>query len=239
MSNSESSVRSRSGQSMLRRFVPLVGAMLAAMAMFGAANASAEPVGLFIAGSKSEEAAKQPKFEAEKYTATIQSTSLSIFEFTTQYGKLKCGEMQLNGSISAATSKLKINQLFWPVPCTYGGFSAPISANGCYFELSVLNAGPPYVGATDLVCPAGKALEFAAAPFGGVRKCTLRILPQTGVEGVSYENTGAGSSRKITVNLNLAGMSYVQVEGTGIGKCTGGEFTNGILTDSNSMFATK
>jgi hypothetical protein len=238
MPSSETSGRLWDRRLTLRRIVPLVGAMLTAVVLAGAASASAEPVGLFIAGAKSEEAAKQPRFEAEKYTATIKSTSLSAFEFTAQWGKLKCGEMQLNSSISSATNKLKINQIFWPVPCSFFGLPAPISANGCYFELSVLNAGPPYVGATDLVCPAGKALEFSASA-SGIHKCTLRILPQTGVEGVSYENTGTGSSRAITVNLNLSGMKYTQVEGTGIAKCTGGEFSNGVLTNSNSMFATK
>src|SRR6476660_5971768 len=126
-----------SGRPMLRRVVPLVGAMLAAAILFAAAasSASAEPVGLFIGGAKSEEAAKQPKFEAEKYSATIASKALTGFQFTANAGKLKCSELQLPGTISAVTSELKFNQFFWP--CTFIGLATTITANGCEFKLHV------------------------------------------------------------------------------------------------------
>lgn len=223
---------------MLRRIVPLVGAMLATVALLGAAasSASAEPVGLFIAGEKSEEVAKQPKFEAEKYTATVKSTALSEFEFVAQTGKLKCSEFAIPGTISAATSSFKTSQFFWP--CKFLGLATTITANGCEFVLHVLNAGPPYVGTTDIVCPAGKAIEFTASS-GGTKVCTLQMLPQTGVEGVSFQNTGAGSSRAITVNFKLTTMKYAQVPGMGIPICTAGEYTNGIFSASDSLSATK
>lgn len=236
MPSSETSARPWNGQLTLRRIVPLAGAMLTAIVLFGAANASAEPVGLFIAGSKSEEAAKQPRFEAEKYTATIKSTALSTFEFTAQGGKLKCSELMLPGSISGATKELAFNQVFWP--CTLFGWSTTIFANGCHLELNVLNAGPPYVGTTDVVCPAGKGIEFVGSG-GGMTKCRLVIPSQNGVEGVSFENTGTGSSRAVTVNFNLTSVKYTQIAGTGLAKCTEGEFSNGIFTVSDSLTASK
>jgi hypothetical protein len=223
---------------LLRRIIPLVGAMLASVALLGAAasDAAAEPVGLFIAGSKSEEVAKQPKFEAEKYTATIASKALSTFAFTAQAGTLKCSELRLPGTISAATSELKFAQFFFG--CNLFGFATEIRANGCELKVHVLNAGPPYVGTTDVLCPAGKGLEFVAVA-AGMTKCTLQITGQTGVVGLSYENTGAGSGRAVTANFNLTGMKYTQIAGTGLGKCTGGEFTNGSFVVSDSLSATK
>jgi hypothetical protein len=227
-----------SGGILLRRILPLAAAMLASVALLGAAasSAAAEPVGLFIAGKKSEEKSKQPKFEAEKYTSTLGTKALTGFEFKAQWGNLQCNEFSLSGAISAATSEIKANQIFWP--CTLAGLPTTILANGCQFELNVLNVGPPYVGTTDVVCPAGKAIEFTAS-IGSVTKCTLQILPQTGVEGVSFENTGTGSARAITVNYNLTAMKYAQVAGTGLGKCTAGEFTNGSFVVSDSLSATK
>jgi hypothetical protein len=238
MPNTNSQFKHRSGGLLLRRTIPFVGAMLASVALLSAAasSAAAEPVGLFITGAKSEEKAKQPKFEAEKYTATLDTQTLTNPEFTAQWGALKCSEFALSGTISAATSELKTPQSFWA--CHFAGIGTTISPNGCEFELNVLNAGPPYVGTTDVVCPEGKALEFVAS-VSGVTKCTLRILPQTGVEGVSFENTGTGSARAVTVNYNLTGMKYAQVTGTGLGKCTAGEFTNGSFVVSDSLFATK
>lgn len=225
------------GRLLLRRIIPLAGAMLASVVMFSAAasSASAEPVGFFIGGAKSEEAAKQPKFEAEKYTATIKSTPLTGFQFTGQAVKLKCSEFALPGSISAATSELKFSQIFWP--CTLAGLATTIQANGCEFKLHVLNAGPPYVGTTDVLCPAGKSIEFNASS-GGTSVCTLKILPQTGVEGVSFENTGAGSARAVTVKFNLTAMKFAQ-QSPVKEFCTTGEYTNGVFTASDSLSATK
>lgn len=221
----------------LRQIVPLLGAMLVCVVLLGAAasNASAEPVGLFIAGAKSEEAAKQPKFEAEKYSATISSKALSSFVFTAEAGKLKCSEFALPGTISGATNQLKFQQIFWP--CTFAGFATTITANGCEFVLHVLNAGPPYVGTTDIVCPAGKKLEFTAWA-SGEKVCTLGLSPQTGVEGVSFENTGAGSARAVNVNFNLTGVKYSQTPGFAP-LCKAGEYTNGTFVVSDSLIATK
>ncbi len=224
-----------SGRLLPRRIIPLVGAMLASVALLAtASSASAEPVGLFISGAKSEEVAKQPKFEAEKYTATVKSTALTGFQFVAQAGTLKCAELAISGTLAAASSELKYQQFFGG--CSFAGLATTIQANGCEFRLHVLNAGPPYAGATDIVCPAGKALQFTAY-FSGKPICTLSLLPQTGVEGVSLENTGAGSARAVTASFNMTTVKYSQ-EGAPL-LCKPGEYTNGAFTVSDSLSATK
>jgi len=222
---------------MLRRVAPLAGAMLASLVLLAtASSASAEPVGFFIAGEKSEEAAKQPKFQAEKYTATITSTALSGFLFTGHSAKVSCSEFSLSGgSIAAATSELQFTQFFWP--CKIIGLVATINAHDCQFKLHVLNSGPPYTGATDIVCPSGKPIEFTASS-GGVPVCTLSILPQTGVEGISFENTGAGSARAITVNMNMSTVKFTQLSKSKE-VCITGEYNDGIFAASDSLSASK
>ncbi len=230
-----------SGGSMLRRVVPLLGLVLATAALLGAtaSSAAAAPVGLFIAGEKSEEKAKQPRFEAEKYTATIASKRVTGFNFVGQTVKLKCTEIQLPGTISAATSELKFTQAF--SQCILAGLPTTIESNGCEFELNVLNVGPPYAGTTDIVCPTEKGIEFTAwlGPIGTEKGCVLSLLPQTGIEGLSFENTGTGTGRAITANFNLTTVKFTQVGVEGFGTCKTGEYTNGTFTTSVSLTASK
>ncbi len=233
---SDSQYGEGSGRLLPRRIIPLLGAMLASVALLAAAasSASAEPVGLFIGGEKSEEVAKQPKFEAEKYPATIKSTGLTGFQFVAQVGKLKCSELSLPGTLSGASSEFQSQQFFWP--CTMLGLVTTIQSNGCEFKLHVLNAGPPYVGSSDILCPAGQKLEFTSWA-SGTKVCTISLLPQTGVEGLSFENTGTGSARAVTATFNQTTVKYSQAGNPKI--CTAGEYTNGALTVSDSLSATK
>lgn len=226
----------RSGRVLSRYIASVAGAALASLALLAtASSASAEPVGLFVGGVKSEEVAKQPKFEAEKYAATVKSTSLSTFEFVTQEGSLKCSSLAFPGTLSAASSEFKSEQFF--SGCSLFGFATTtIQANGCYFKLHTLNAGPPYVGSADLVCSAGQGLKFTAFAFG-TPVCTLKLLPKAGAEGISFENTGSGSSRAITAKFNLSAMPYA-LEGA-IAPCKESEHTDGVFTVSDSLSATK
>lgn len=218
-----------------RHIVPLVGAVLAAAALLGstASSASAAPVGFFIGGEKSEEASKQPKFEAEKYSASISATSLTTFVFTAQAGKYQCSNVEYEGTapLAAASSTLPLWSRF--LQCTFVNLATELRPNGCGWALNTLNAGPPYVGTMDVVCPAGKAWEIAVSSGGF--SCTLSIPAQKGLEGVSYENTGSGSARAVTMSLNLTGVKYSQAGSKFL--CPTGEYTNGTYTGSASFTA--
>jgi hypothetical protein len=237
MSSNNFKARQWSGL-LLRRLVPIVGAMLAIAATLGTVSASAAPVGLFVAGEKSEEVAKQPRLEAEKYTATVSGSSTTIPTFTLQGGVLGCQGLTLKESISAATTSLSAPPVFL-LTCSLFGFPATIGSNGCEFVLHVDNAGPPYAGSFDLKCPAGKEGLVFWGYGAGTLKCTVTILPQTGLEGVTLENTGTGSSRGITATYNLSNVAYTQTPGTGLGKCAAGEFANGTFTVIEKFTASK
>jgi hypothetical protein len=237
MSTSRPKAKDRAGRSTLRRLVPLAGSMLATVALFGAAasSAAAEPVGFFIAGEKSEEAAKQPKFTAEKYTANVKGSSLSSFVFKSGMGKYTCGKVEYTGTIAAAASALPITSFF--TMCRFIGLPSLLQMNGCTWALNTLNAGPPYVGTMDIVCPAGKSIEVSTTPETGFN-CTVSIPGQSGLTGVSFENTGSGSSRAVTANINLTEVKH-STSGTPVELCKPGEYTNGTYTGSASFTATK
>ncbi len=89
----------------------------------------------------------------------------------------------------------------------------------------------------DVVCPAGKSIEISPTPETGIT-CTVSIPSQSGLTGVSFENTGSGSSRAVTVNLNLTEVKH-STTGTPAEICKPGEYTNGTYTGSASFTATK
>lgn len=233
MPNSQLNAEGWSGRSVLRRLIPLAAAMLAAAALLGsgASSASAAPVGLFVAGEKSEEVAKQPRFEAEKYTATINGTGSAGTVLTVQWGKFECTNTGFFGSIASASNALTLAP-GW-LGCTFHGFFPSIATHGCEYVWRVGNSGPPYAGSVDIKCPGGQGIEFVTS------RCTVTILPQTGLESISYANAGTGTGRTIEATFNLSGIKYTQLQGTGLGKCTTGEFANGTYVGSATLAASK
>jgi len=201
-----------------------------------ASAAAAVPVGFFIAGEKSEEKEKQPRFEAESYPATVKGTSKGPNLFFVQFGTLECNNVQFAGWIVAASTALTVQPTF--ASCTFGGLTPTVFVNGCGYVFNVSNVGPGYLGTTNIACAAGKEIELVL--FGsGVLKCTIKVPSQTGLSSVYYANMGSGSSRNIATTLKPASIKYSQVAGTGPGKCTAGEFTNGFYSAPVVMSAEK
>ncbi len=191
-------------------------------------------IGVYMAGEKSEEAAKQPKFGAEKYPVSLLGGQTTALSFGVNAGSAKCTTIQFDGKLTAAGAEQSLGSLY--SGCTAFGFGATIASNGCQYVLHALNSGPPYVGTVDISCPAGKSIEIVAK-LTGVTKCKALISTQSGLEGVTFTNVGAGSERGVQVNLNLAGIKYTQQVGTGAGACvSSGEFANGTLTGATTLY---
>jgi hypothetical protein len=227
------------GGQMLKRIGLLACAMLAGVALLAASasSASAAPVGLFLAGEKSEEKAKQPRFEAESYKANVGGSATGLNQFVFSGGKLNCSTVIISGEIASATAELPVFQSFFT--CTFGGvFSPSIFQNGCKFVWHVENAGPPYTGSIDIKCPTEKGIEIVASS-GGEKYCTVTIPPQTGLKGMSLANAGTGSGRTIAATFNVTGIKYSQVAYLEGGKCTTGAFENGTYTGGVTLSASK
>ncbi|HEX5713850.1 MAG TPA: hypothetical protein VFX85_11095 [Solirubrobacterales bacterium] len=174
--------------------------------------------GLYMTGQQSEEAAKQPKFAAEKYPVTItgfqdpaQKQALTI----TGNRKVECGEANSLSQASAATAQLTLNTEYVGCVLTVllNEFTTVISTNGCSFQLNALNAGPPYKGSVDIACGEGKAIELNVYG-GGAVICTYKISPQSGLTGVGLTNVGTGTEQGVAVSYNLSGIPVTRVKGT-------------------------
>jgi hypothetical protein len=210
MSLSHRTTRSWNGEQMLRRIGLLAGAILASTALFCVivANASAkEQRGLFLAGEKSGEVAKQPRFEGEINPTYIFGSQETFHKWGFQGTNLKCPEVDFSGKLSGATSELLLTTFYHYWGCTFStGGVLTISANGCEDSIHALNSGPPYVGEFALKCPAGKSYEYTQNFEGAT--CTYVIPAQTSVNTISLANKGEGKKRGVQAVFNLSGVKY-------------------------------
>jgi hypothetical protein len=190
--------------------------------------------GVYMAGEKSEEAAKQPKLNAEKYPVSLLGSQTTALSFGVNAGSAKCSTIQFDGKLAAASAEQSLNSEY--SGCTVFGFGGTIASNGCQYVLHVLNSGPPYTGTADIACPAGKSIEIVAK-LAGVLKCKETISSQSGLEGVTFSTVGAGSERGVEVKFNLAGIKYTQTAGEGAGSCkSAGAFSDGTLTGATTLY---
>ena len=186
-------------------------------------TAAAVPgTGLYMTGQQSEEAAKQPKFAAEKYPVTITGFQDPAQKQALTIGgsrKVECQEANSLSQASAATSQLTLDNKYAGCILSILGseFTTVISTNGCSFVLNALNAGPPYKGTVDIACGEGKAIEISDYSEAGVR-CTYKISPQSGLTGVGLSNVGTGTEQGVAVSYSLSGIAVTRVKGA-IGPC--------------------
>ncbi|HEY8810041.1 MAG TPA: hypothetical protein VIM28_08465 [Solirubrobacterales bacterium] len=217
---------------MLKRIGLCAGAVLASVALFSVMAASAvaaEQRGFFVAGEKSEEAAKQPRFGGEVYPTSLASTENSTFKFGTQFGTMECpGEF--SGKLSSAAAEITLTSFYYFSACHFAGSfeGVTITANGCDNTVNVLNEGPPYVGQFGYKCPAEKSYEFHTGA------CTIIIPAQAGHSEVTYKNTGTGKTRAVQVAFNVSGLKYSLKGPFPFGPCTG-THENGTFTGSMTL----
>ncbi|HUC00100.1 MAG TPA: hypothetical protein VMS11_09775 [Solirubrobacterales bacterium] len=184
----------------------------------------AAPV-LYVSGEKSEESAKQPKFNSDFFPIGYRGTTASKFVLGTMDGNVECGSNEYLGAAFVATSNKLLTPTF--AGCQAFGFKVVATAHGCETMFKLANSGPPYTGSIELVCPEpGQYLELVAK-FLGSPVCSVVIPPQV-LGSVAYENAGSAGLRHIVATVKGEGISY---EIPAWGACGGsGSATNGTLS---------
>jgi hypothetical protein len=186
------------------------------------------PIGLCLAGEKSEEKAKQPQFEAEKYPVPLTGVqdAASKHVLQTNSGPLKWGSVAYAGTLASTASEVKVTPTY--AECKQQGIAATVKANSCYYVLHISNAGPPYVGTYDVACSkVGDVIEIKTAA------CTTTVGSQTGLGGVAYTNAGTGSGRYVKVSYTTTGIKYTE---SGIGCSKTGTFETGTYSGGTSLY---
>lgn len=141
--------------------------------------------------------------------------------FSTEAGSFRCKTITYSGTVNeadTATTEFSVTPAF--SSCIGLGFiNIPIHVNGCQYKFTAITKeGSNYEGKVDIVCGA-KPIEFT------VPGCTVTVGSQNGLGKVTFTNVGSGTTREVTIDLNLTGIHYVQHD-AGI-TCSNGTRTNG------------
>jgi len=147
---------------------------------------------------------------------------------TTTAGTVKCKEIiYLSGSMATPTTTITVTPTY-PLKasdgtqnCTGMGFPVEVFTNGCAYQFTISGGGVT-TGGFDIICLEKKEITMIATS-GPTTKCILHIPPQNISSGVTYSNTGAGTTREISITMNFVNsLSYSHTPGGGVGSCTSG-----------------
>jgi hypothetical protein len=177
-----------------------------------------DQTGVYMAGEESESEAEVPRFDSEAFPVSLLGAQSGSYKFTRLGRVVTCQTVNFSaGELSEAGSQPLLD-------ATYGGCNsslgpvATVDTNGCMYELSVLNSGPPYVGEVGVSCPEGK--EIALKVYTSQKNfelksplCVYSIGTQGGIAGVSYSTAGEGSERTIGIDLQLKELSSTLASG--------------------------
>jgi hypothetical protein len=173
-------------------------------------------------GSLSASAASAADFHSESGTDTvIKGTQVGTDIWAFNAGTKSCNEFTYVGNQSGATATTWKAMVVWSNCSVFGFVNVTIDPNGCAFELSGDD------GSLKIACPEGASIVETGF------NCWVTIGPQS-LTGVTYANTGSGSSRDLDLSINVSGITYTQHSKSFPG-CTNGSFTNGTFTGKATM----
>jgi trypsin len=116
-------------------------------------------------------------------------------------GTLSCKKATYTGELAGTvTGELVVTPVY--SECKLAGNSATVDINGCQYAFTPAEGESGFAGGLNIVCPEEKKIEVTGAG------CKITIGPQNDLEDVTYTNTGSGSTRKITIDLDLSGFAY-------------------------------
>ncbi len=177
--------------------------MIRRIGVLGATMAAVLTMGVMAVG-----AASADSITAETYPTTLTGDNDGVSSVLALDGlEMKCSQDNYSGTLSSSGSQITLS--FTKSGCNWTGFAGMINPNGCDYLLKVNSVGT--TGATDIVCPTGKEITVM---WGPTPKCIIHIPPQSNLGAVTWTNIGAGTTRELTVNLNITGFKFHQTAGT-------------------------
>jgi hypothetical protein len=177
-----------------------------------------------------------PAFHVETAPATITGEQTTAQEFGTNSGVVTCSGATFHGTSTVTETTTQEVTPTYTGCKAFGFLSSTVEPNGCGYLFHLVAGGvSPYPATVDVVCPSGKAITVKSV----FTNCVITVGAQTGLEGVTFTNTGTKTTRDLDVSLTLtnevingkevnnAKITYTQ---TG-SNCAGGEgtFTNGSM----------
>jgi hypothetical protein len=151
-------------------------------------------------------------------------------------GEIRCFTVTYTGSFSSGASSVLVTPTY--SNCSFGSLVSTFDMNGCQYRVN-FTGGTSTEGSIDIVCPIGSEITVTT-PSIGTKKCILHIPPQTDLTKVTGTNIGSGTTRELTLDINITNIKYSQTAGTAeTGNCatadntTGGTYTGkAVVTGS-------
>ena len=120
--------------------------------------------------------------------------------------------------------------------CTTAGIAAAVDMNGCTYRFNI--TGGISTGASlDIVCTGANEITVTAPAVGAIKKCIKHIPAQTDLTTITGTNIGSGTTKEVTLDINITNMKYSQTMGTSeTGNCaTADNTTGGSYTETSSF----
>jgi len=183
-----------------------------------------QPIGLWSGEGEAGKGSCVP-FHSEGTHTTITAQQTSNWVLTTEAGTTTCTKASFTAtaeasSFEAITATPTLSGCI--TKTIFGSLSVTAMFNGCDWRLGT--------SSYQLQCPEGKSLTIIGPESGPF--CTITVPAQTFASGVTYTDTGSGSSRDMDLALNLSAISY---SATGSFCSKPGSFTNGKLTNGMTV----
>lgn len=144
------------------------------------------------------------EFTASAYPIQVSAQQAEGAKHKIQIGSgtTECETVTFSATLSAESTELTVKPFY--AGCKAFGLTSTVTGNGCAFVFHT-EAGSGMSGTTDIECPAGKSFTIDTP----ANLCNTHYGSQTGIEGVSYENSG----NHILLTMNLTTIHAV-VTGT-------------------------
>lgn len=180
-------------------------------------------------------AASAAEFHSEGSSTILTGTQEGTDVFSTTGGTVECDTATYVGSQSGTTTTTSSATPTYSNCTAFGFASANINTNGCEYVFH-------NNGTVDIAdCNSSNGIIVTASLFG-TQKCKVTVVPQTGINGITYTNVGSGSTREITIDVSSNNIKYVEHAGTGFGACAsstqqsnGGYTGQSVVTGENAF----
>jgi hypothetical protein len=151
-------------------------------------------------------------FTAESYPAELIGEQGPTHVFVDASGfEVTCLVVLFKGTLTAKSEKLTLAPEYNNCHAVVSGISMPatVTENGCTYRLNGTT------GQMDILCPPEKKLEIHT--YASKTKhanaepvCTYTIGLQEGLEGLTYENKGSGTTKDLSIQAKLPGIAYTR-----------------------------
>jgi len=148
-------------------------------------------------------------------------------------GELKCATVTYLGSFSSGASAVTLTPTY--SNCTFAGVTSTVDMNTCAYRVNV-NAGLGTGGVVDIQCTNTNEITITS-PSTGTKKCIIHIPGQNGLANVTGTNIGSGTTKELTLDINITNIKYSQTTGTAeTGNCATADSTTNGTWEGDATF---